>query len=172
MVSPLNLEAGSVKITNNSMADHYSINFPDIDDSRSVNQLSCLQSERITAQSELSPDKAEMRTIELDSLGIFSQSPSHALLQGQSSSPQSRAQQLLQLLTKYNQELYRILEMREKIDEMQDQQCVLIIAAEKQLTIVNRNAKLRLLLQNEEHEQSIVEQQNDQLIALFNHYFN
>jgi hypothetical protein len=79
---------------------------------------------------------------------------------------------LLQLLTKYNQELYRILEMREKIEEMQDQQCILIIAQEKLTTIINRNAKLRYLLQNEEHDQSIIEQQNDQLIALFNHYFN
>ena len=42
--------------------------------------------------------------------------------------------------------------MREKIEEMQDQQCILIIAQEKLMTIINRNAKLRYLLKDEEHD--------------------
>jgi hypothetical protein len=36
-------------------------------------------------------------------------------------------------LTKYNQELYRILETREKIEDMQE--CVLVIVPEKVETI-------------------------------------
>jgi hypothetical protein len=68
----------------------------------------------------------------------------------------------LRLLTKYNQELYRILEMREKTEEMQE--CILVIAPEKVSTIKKQITQLRNMLAAEDHETSIIEQQNDQLV--------
>lgn len=53
------------------------------------------------------------------------------------------------------------MEMREKIEAVQDEQCVLVIAGEKIHTILGRNERLRSMLALEVHEESIIEQQND-----------